>query len=239
MLSKELCLINLKMVEKYQLWVNRALASLISRKVRLSKDSVVCDLGTGPGFLAWELSKQFDGKVFAVDYNPEMLMIAEQQWARHTNRAKIVPLLADVHKMPFDNNTFDFVVSYSCFHHWQNPVLGLKETARITKEGGEILIIDSLPDPSGQVADVLNRLIPESEFFFLLKKAIDESYSIDRVTQFAEDAGLTSFSVSVFELDEEAMLDALELMGPNTLLPEGINAPKTSWSLNVKKQGSN
>jgi SAM-dependent methyltransferase len=42
----------------------------------------------------------------------------------------------DLHRLPFDADTFQFAVSYSVFEHLQNPLVGAGELFRVLKPGG-------------------------------------------------------------------------------------------------------
>lgn len=44
--------------------------------------------------------------------------------------------LCDLHRLPFDDNAFQFAVSYSVFEHLQNPVLGAAELFRVMEPDG-------------------------------------------------------------------------------------------------------
>jgi SAM-dependent methyltransferase len=44
--------------------------------------------------------------------------------------------LCDLHRLPFDRDTFQFAVSYSVFEHLQNPFLAARELYRVMEPGG-------------------------------------------------------------------------------------------------------
>ena len=49
---------------------------------------------------------------------------------------------APAERLPFFDGEFDVVWSVSSFHHWQDPELGLRETARVLAPGGRMLIAE-------------------------------------------------------------------------------------------------
>jgi SAM-dependent methyltransferase len=48
----------------------------------------------------------------------------------------------DVEKLPFDDASFDIVVSRYSAHHWPHPSLALAEFARVLKPGGQFILSD-------------------------------------------------------------------------------------------------
>lgn len=50
--------------------------------------------------------------------------------------------LADANALPFDDETFDRVVSTGSLHHWKDPIPALSEIHRVLKVDGYALIYD-------------------------------------------------------------------------------------------------
>lgn len=55
--------------------------------------------------------------------------------------------IADVQNLPFEDQTFDRVVSTCLFHHIDDPMKGFDEVRRVTKQGGMITIL--IPNDPG------------------------------------------------------------------------------------------
>lgn len=55
--------------------------------------------------------------------------------------SKIEFKAANVEKLPFENTTFDRVISTCLLHHVNDPILALNEMRRVTKSGGLISIL--------------------------------------------------------------------------------------------------
>ena len=51
-------------------------------------------------------------------------------------------LKADVHRLPFKDDFFDYVTSTEAFHHYHDQQKALQEMFRVTKTGGKIIIVD-------------------------------------------------------------------------------------------------
>ena len=102
-------------------------------------------MGTGPGYLALAASDLVGpgGDAVGIDASPEMIDRAQDAGgAARGLRAEY--LVAAAESLPFDDDTFDVVVSRLVFHHLPGDVktAALDEMARVLKPGGRILIVD-------------------------------------------------------------------------------------------------
>ncbi len=102
----------------------------------------VLDIGTGPGRLIVEIARRCpDLKITGLDLSPTMLTLAERNFAR-AGLQGVELRLGDVTDLPFPSGSFNLVVSTSSFHHWRDPVRGLKECIRVLAPGGSCLIYE-------------------------------------------------------------------------------------------------
>ncbi|HET8657096.1 MAG TPA: class I SAM-dependent methyltransferase [Longimicrobiaceae bacterium] len=99
------------------------------------------DAGCGTGLLLERAGQRWPTlRLWGADASLEMLGVARERLPR-------VPLLAaDVRLLPFPDSAFDVVVSTSSLHHWAEPEAGLRELARVTAAGGELLLSDWCTD---------------------------------------------------------------------------------------------
>ena len=82
----------------------------------------ILDVGCGIGFVS-QLYPNFD--IVGIDVSDEMLKRNPHKWIK-----------AEAENIPFDNNTFDFVICRSLLHHLEHPHIGLAEMFRVLKPGG-------------------------------------------------------------------------------------------------------
>ncbi len=102
----------------------------------------VLDVGTGPGKLVVEIARRRpDLRITGLDLSPTMLALAGRNFARAGLRG-VKLRQGDVADLPFPAGSFDLVVSTSSFHHWRDPVRGLKECIRVLAPGGACLIYE-------------------------------------------------------------------------------------------------
>lgn len=100
------------------------------------KGKMTLDVGAGPAIIA-EIAKKKGIEVVSLDKNPEM-------WTeREGVKIPDVPYVkGDAEKLPFPDETFDFVISHagplSLFPTKEGVIQTLKEAERVLKDGGEI-----------------------------------------------------------------------------------------------------
>ena len=133
-------------------------------RLDIKPGSVVLDVGTGTGvFLPFLLSCVGDkGQIVALDFAEEMLKIAR---AKHLD-GNVCYLCADVSDIPRESETFDSVVCYSSFPHFQDKHKALAEIFRVTRSGGRLFICHTssrreINEIHRQIPVVQNDVIPD------------------------------------------------------------------------------
>ena len=102
----------------------------------------VLDCATGTGDLAIEFKKNVGstGSVLGTDFCAEMLESAPQK-AKDKN-LDIKFELADVTQLQYADNSFDRVSISFGIRNVSDPVKALKEMARVTRNGGKVLVLE-------------------------------------------------------------------------------------------------
>lgn len=113
--------------------------------VKLSKAKAgdnVLDCATGTGDLAIEFKKAVgpEGQVIGTDFCAEMLVPAPAK-AKAKN-LDITFEQADVTKLQYADNRFDISSISFGIRNVSDPVLGLKELARVVKPGGTVMVLE-------------------------------------------------------------------------------------------------
>jgi tRNA (uracil-5-)-methyltransferase TRM9 len=94
----------------------------------------VLDLGSGSGR---HLSKIKRGKMYLVDFSDEMIKLAEEKSTKLKIPAEF--LVAELTKLPFEENFFDFAICISALHCLQpkEHKKAIQELYRVLKKGGK------------------------------------------------------------------------------------------------------
>jgi ubiquinone/menaquinone biosynthesis C-methylase UbiE len=118
---------------------------------RAARGSRILEVAPGPGYLSVALAKTGDYEVTGLDISETFVEIARRHAAeqgvktdfRHGNASA----------MPFDDDTFDFVVCCAAFKNFSDPVGALREMRRVLRPGGTALILDLRRDLSRAAVD--------------------------------------------------------------------------------------
>lgn len=105
-----------------------------------SRSFRVLDVACGTGELLFRLASKAPHLGYAgVDLTPEMLAIARQKLSSFPS---IKLLESDAAHLPFSDRAFDLVLCSEAFHHFSKPQKALKEMARVTRQGGYLVLMD-------------------------------------------------------------------------------------------------
>ncbi|MFB9662925.1 class I SAM-dependent methyltransferase [Glycomyces mayteni] len=101
--------------------------------------AAVLDIGTGPGLLLRALATtRPDLRLTGIDLAQDMIDHATENLAD----LRVDLQAADVANLPFDNATFDLIVTTYSSHHWSNPESAAEEIKRVLRPGGRLLDYD-------------------------------------------------------------------------------------------------
>jgi malonyl-CoA O-methyltransferase len=81
----------------------------------IKENSTILDLGSGTSFIAKNLIDKKNLKIFEIDLSAEMLA----SWKDRPSN--VVPIQGDIENLPFDNNSFDVIIS-SFSLQWVNDL---------------------------------------------------------------------------------------------------------------------
>jgi len=154
---------------------NEARLRRMVERLDIKPGAVVLDVGTGTGvFLPYLLNSiGREGRIIALDFAEEMLARAA---AKNFN-GNIKYLCADVTDIPLPDETFDAVICYSSFPHFQDKPRALEELIRVARGGGRLFIChtsgrDVINEIHRHIPAVQNDLLPGgSEMREMLSRA--------------------------------------------------------------------
>lgn len=134
---------------------NRERITWAISQLDVQHDDHVLEIGVGPGLaikLAAEKAKE--GFVAGIDLSETMIRQAKQRNIVSIHEGCVQLRQADVSALPFESDSFDKVFAINSFHHWLDPVAGLRESLRVLRPGGLIALMEQ---PHGAISELAIR----------------------------------------------------------------------------------
>lgn len=118
---------------------------LTYKQMHIAYGHGVLDVGSGLGSDTLALSEFVgpQGRVFGVDYDKEMVQVADEKAAEAEVSDYVKHHVANAEDLPFYDETFHSCRSERVFQHLENPDKVLAEMVRVTKAGGHVVVADS------------------------------------------------------------------------------------------------
>lgn len=156
----------------------------------ITRDERILDIGCGTGTFVLLVKKTYpDSNVVGLDPDEEVLQIAKSK-AQKSN-SDITFVQASAENLPFQDSSFDIIVSSLAFHHLPTAIKkqALQEICRVLKPRGRFLLVDigkpknlfwrvilyieSLIEPKTYIKDNLKGKIPSflKETHFIVNEA--------------------------------------------------------------------
>src|SRR5689334_10723720 len=106
-----------------------------------SKPTCVLDLGCGAGHASYAAAAGEAKRVIAYDPSAEMLSVVAAEAARR-GFTNLETQVGAAEVLPFENGTFDLIVTRYSAHHWASVPKALAECARVAAPGARLIVID-------------------------------------------------------------------------------------------------
>lgn len=101
----------------------------------------ILEIGSGPSYLSGLIKLRYSNtNVIATDIAPSAL-IKGKYIVGEIMKVSIDMAACDMENLPFPDEEFDYVVVFSSLHHCENLLNALKESRRVLKSGGKLLVL--------------------------------------------------------------------------------------------------
>lgn len=120
-------------------WVYRNVVETVAREVKGSRAARVLEVGCGKGSTLLALAHA-GARVVGLDYSPEAIAVCRKFQEKMENAANSTFLLGDARRLPFADESFDFVYSIGVIEHFAAPGALLAEQRRVLRAGGTLLV---------------------------------------------------------------------------------------------------
>jgi FkbM family methyltransferase len=103
---------------------------------------VVADIGAGSGYFSFRIAKLVpNGKVLAVDIQPEMLQIIEQRKAKD-NVTNIEGVIGKIDDPNLPANSIDAAIMVDAYHEFSHPFEMINGIYAALRPGGRIFLLE-------------------------------------------------------------------------------------------------
>ena len=129
-------------------WLNRPeriqeeMPDAVVENMNLEPDHVVADIGAGSGYFSFRIAAKVpDGKVLAVDIQPEMLQLIEGQMGEQ-EVSNIEGVLGAVDNPNLPANSIDAAIMVDAYHEFSHPFEMIDGIYQALKPGGRIFLLE-------------------------------------------------------------------------------------------------
>ncbi len=179
MLKIEKLLVNSRWSEKRVLELAHKLLDFIE----LDDEGDFLELGCGNGVVSKWIAKEYLGNVTGVDVDPEQIELAQRDTI---GMPHIRFLEADATKLPFEDSSFDVVLSFGVLHHIHNWLDALKEVKRVLRNKGYFVYADLV------YPELITRMDSSSKHSFGLV-----TINVDELNSFIKQSGFSTIHSSL------------------------------------------
>ncbi|MFX1470288.1 MAG: class I SAM-dependent methyltransferase [Promethearchaeota archaeon] len=139
---------NPDVVEAFERMASTPPFKLLRRKVistirKLNPIGTLVDVGCGSGNLIIQIAKKFSNlDLIGIDLSEAIIATAIKSADDNGVNKNIKFEIGTVEKLPFPDDSIEFIVSTLSLHHWSDPLTSFKEIFRVLRRNGTCLVFD-------------------------------------------------------------------------------------------------
>jgi ubiquinone/menaquinone biosynthesis C-methylase UbiE len=175
---------------------SRRFGKMLLRELVLPPKAMVLDVGCGTGYPSLEILRRMDdqGRIIAIDSSSPLLDEARTKAGKLSGRRIFFRSENALPKLPFADDVYDLVVSNAGLAELDDPELAVRDFARVTKEGGRVVVSLPLAGTFGEFFDIFREVLIKQD----RPEAIDRLDAhlvryppLEQAEAWFEDAGLS------------------------------------------------
>lgn len=178
---------------------------------QIKSGSHVLEVAPGPGYFSIELAKLGDYKVTGLDISKSFVEIARKNAIGAS--VKVDFREGNASSMPFESNSFDFIICQAAFKNFTEPVNAIREMYRVLKPDGRAVILDLRKDATREtIADEvshmglnwINAWITKWTFHNVLLK---NAYTKTQIEQFILQTDFVKYEILADSIQMEILME--------------------------------
>lgn len=133
---------------------------LISKnKDALKNASKILDIGCGRGKQDIILTNHTSGNIVGIDIDPANISTCIELAKKHKMQDQLSFITGDACELPFDDNSFDVVLSLESAFHYPSREKFIREVKRVLKPGGKFMLGDILINKKSNIVYCMQKYI--------------------------------------------------------------------------------
>ena len=174
-----------------------ALKTAVDDRLRLRPGHRVLDAGCGPAVDTLRLASAvgLTGLVVGVDIDQQMLAFAKRRTSASAGSMRATYAAADAVGLPFASDVFDACRCERVLQHVEHPRLAVRETVRVVRPGGRVVLADS---DWGSLSLHADEVPLERRIVHAVANSFRSGYVGRQLRELCADAGLVDLDVSVW-----------------------------------------
>ena len=166
-------------------WLNRPgriqeeMPDEVVANMSLNPNDVVADIGAGSGYFSFRIAKLVpDGKVFAVDIQPEMLQLIEGQKTQDGVN-NIEGVLGEIDNPNLPPNSIDAAIMVDAYHEFSHPFEMIDGLYNALRPGGRIFLLEYRGEDASVPIRPLHKMTEEQVVREMSVFGLDWTYTLD------------------------------------------------------------
>ena len=204
--------------------------------IRINEGMKILDLGTGSGYLAFPVAQKNPGcEIVGLDIVDSALEVNRAR-TEEEGIQNLSFVSYDGIDFPFENDTFDLVITRYALHHFPDIEHSLEEVSRVLKKGGRLFISDPCPNEcdTDRFVDDYMRLKKDGHIKFYTKDEWTDicgrhglvyQNSFDRSIRFPKKKDTAYGYEEVLKKHDKSVIESYDLVETDTelFLTEQVN----------------
>jgi len=122
--------------------IQQEMPDQVVTNMTLQPDHVVADIGAGTGYFSFRIARQVpEGKVLAVDIQPEMLTLIEQR-KQEEGVDNIEGVMGQIDDPNLPPDSIDAAIMVDAYHEFSHPYEMIKGVYEALRPGGRIFLLE-------------------------------------------------------------------------------------------------
>jgi ubiquinone/menaquinone biosynthesis C-methylase UbiE len=167
----------------------------------------VLDIGCGPADVPVRLARAHPTiRITAIDGSGAMLALAQKAVEAARLRKRIATVHGYIPGLPFDEHSFDAVLSKDLLHHLPDPMVLWSEARRLGRRGAAVYVMDLFRPTSTETARTIVETVAGNEHPILKEdfyNSLCAAFTVEEVRSQVSQAGL---GLDVIQISDRHML---------------------------------